>query len=96
MSSHNCELHSPIVMRLAELQALEPYRWLLEPGDRYNAYGTIEEVDADAGARLDPAVDGLAQYRVRLIRMMRDAAPYLARWAAVYPQLSGVLTSDHA
>jgi hypothetical protein len=34
-------------------------------------------------------------YRIRATRVLKDLEPFLARWEAAYPGLSGVLTSDH-
>jgi len=95
-SAHNVELHSPIVLQRQELQDLEGgWGWLLQPAWKYRVYATRAAVEKDNGLRASPRNDAERHYRVRLRRSMRDLGPWLDRWSARYPNLSGVFTSDH-
>lgn len=94
MGVHDCRLHAPILPTWEELQALDPWNWLLHPPRAFQSYVTAQEVNQDR-SRLNWRTDGLRQYEIRTERLLRDLAPYLVRWSQKFPELSGLLFSDH-
>ena len=94
VSSHDCELHVPITLKRAELQTLDPWRWLLHSAKAYHPYTTAAEINQDR-SRLNWRADALLHYQIRIHRLIDSLAPHLEAWNLQYPQLSGVVTSDH-
>lgn len=95
VSSHNCELHSPITPRFEELRLLSGWRWLWRSAISYKAYTTVEELQRDHGKRIGLRADASRHFNVRSILLLDRLKPFLQKWEQKYPSLSGVITADH-
>ena len=95
VSSHNCELHAPITPRFEELRTLSGWKWLWRSAYSYKAYGSLDELNQDKGQRIGLRADPTRHFRVRSQFLLERLRPFLARWQEQYPNLSGVVTSDH-
>jgi hypothetical protein len=95
VSSHNCELHAPITLRFEELRAFTGWRWLAHSARAYKAYSGVDELLRDKGARIGSRADASKHFQIRSRFLLQRLKPFLARWEQRYPNLSGVVTSDH-
>ena len=93
--SHTCQLHAPFYPRREELQVLRPWKWLWHTAYAYQSYQAFEEALATHFDRQDGRSNPKNHYRIRLERLLRLSRPAFDRWAAEFPALSAVLTSDH-
>lgn len=94
VSAHDCGLHVPIIPNREELQEMGGWHWLWQSAKSYHAYTTESEVQHDR-SRLTPNADPWLHYQARAKRLINDLSPFIQEWTQVYPELSGVLTSDH-
>ena len=95
VSSHNCELHSPIVLRFGELRILSGWKWLGRSAYSYQPYNRVDEIQQDKGIRVGPRASAQRHYTVRAGLLLLRLKPFLTEWEHRFPQLSGVVTSDH-
>lgn len=96
VSSHNCELHPPIRPTFAELQALDPWRWPVHSSMAFMTYESLQDQEDDRlHWRETWRSDGKRQYEVRAARLIQAFLPFHAKWIREYPNLSGVVLSDH-
>jgi hypothetical protein len=95
VSSHNCELHAPIVLRLGDLRGLSGWKWLGRSAYSYQPYTGWDQISKDQGVRLGPRASAQRHYSVRAARLLSEMSPFLQDWQQTYPRLSGVVTSDH-
>lgn len=95
VSSHNCELHAPILPRFEELRALSEWKWLWRPAYSYKAYSTLEELNENKGRRVGMRADPVRHFKVRAQFLLGRLKPFLNKWEKDYPAMSGVVTSDH-
>lgn len=96
VSAHDVELHIPIVLQWRELNDLEGgWRWLLKPATVYRVYQTAEHAQLDQGRNASWRNDGERHYQARVGRALRDLRGWVETWNRTYPNLSGVVTSDH-
>jgi hypothetical protein len=95
LSAHSCHLHAPFYLTLAEIQANDPWTWLIRPARLYKPYEDMDMATRDHFRRNDARNDPFRQYRIRGGMALRTLAPFLDEWQKRYPNLSGVVTSDH-
>jgi len=95
VSAHTCQLHAPMYLRRDEIQVLRPWSWLLHPARAYQAYQGLDQAERDHYRRQGGRSNPVNHYRIRANRIMRDLEPMVKAWEAQYPNLSGVITSDH-
>jgi len=95
VSAHTCQLHPPFFLRFRELQTYRPWKWLFHTARIYEPYQSQEQAENDRFGRAGERGNAASQYVLRSRLVMRDLDPWLAHWARVFPNLSGVLTSDH-
>lgn len=95
VSAHTCELHSPFYLRRDEIQQLRPWSWLLHPARAYQPYQTLEQAEKDRFRRQGGRSNPINHYRIRATRILKDLDPILREWEKQFPELSGVVTSDH-
>jgi len=95
VSAHTCQLHAPFFLRIDELQALRPWSWLLHPARAYQPYQSLEQAEKDRFRKRDGRSNPINHYRIRAIRILNELAPLLEQWSSRFPNLSGVITSDH-
>jgi len=92
---HTCQLHAPTFLRRDEIQVLRPWSWLLHPAWTYECYQSIEQAERDGYRRVGGRANPKNHYRIRLARITAELQPFLERWTGRYPNLSGLITSDH-
>jgi len=95
VSSHNCELHAPIVLRFEELRLLSGWKWLRRSAYSYQPYVRLDEIQQDKGVRVGPRASAQRHYAVRASLLLSRLKPFITDWERRFPQLSGVVTSDH-
>jgi len=95
VSSHTCELHSPITLRFEELLKLSGWKWLWRSANSYKAYVARVEIQRDNGMRVGLRADASRHFNVRSMFLLERLKPFLQKWEQEYPALSGVVTADH-
>jgi len=95
VSSHNCELHAPIVLKFEELRVLSGWKWLGRSAYSYQPYVTFDEIQQDGGVRLGPRASAQRHFNARSGSLLARLKPFIAEWEHEFPQLSGVVTADH-
>jgi hypothetical protein len=96
VSSHNCQLHPPILLTLGELQVFDPWRWAVHSPLAYLTYDSAKDREGDSFHwRETWRSDGKSQYEVRAGRLLNTSIPFLDLWVREYPSLSGVVLADH-
>jgi hypothetical protein len=95
VSSHNCELHSPITPRFEELRILSGWKWLWRSPNSYKSYTTVDELKRDKGKRVGLRSDANRHFNARSTLLLARLKPFLQKWEREYPALSGVVTADH-
>lgn len=95
VSSHNCELHAPIILRFEEIRALSGWKWLWRSSYSYKPYSSDSELRRDQGARVGPRANAQRHFEARSKFLLQRLKPFLETWGRDYPELSGLVTSDH-
>ncbi len=95
VSAHTCEMHAPFYLRLDEIQQLRPWSWLLHPARAYQPYQGLDQAEKDQFRRQGGRSNPINHYRIRATRILKDLEPTLHEWELKFPNLSGVVTSDH-
>jgi len=95
VSSHNCELHSPIVLKFEELHAISGWKWLWRSAYSYKAYANLPELERDQGRRISPRASAQRHFEARAKFLLNRLRPFLEEWNRRYPELSGLVTADH-
>ena len=95
VSTHNCELHAPIILRFEELRTLSGWKWLGRSAYSYEPYFTLDEIRQDRGIRVGPRASAQRHFNVRAGFLLTRLKPFLQAWEREYPELSGVVTADH-
>ncbi len=94
VSSHICDLHTPITLRRRELRDWRGWAWLLERASAYRSSSVPDEL-LRRPERQTWRGDALLHYKVRMRSVLKGVEPHLAAWTARYPALNGVVFSDH-
>ncbi len=95
VSAHSCQLHAPFFLRRDEIQMLRPWSWLLHSARSYQPYQAMEQAEKDKYRRAGGRANPVNHYKIRVARILKSLEPLLRRWEAEYPNMSGVVTSDH-
>jgi len=95
VSAHTCQLHAPFFLRRDEIQVLRPWSWLLHSARAYQPYQSMEQAERDHFRRAGGRANPINHYKIRAARILKDLSPLIHQWESDYPNLSGVVTSDH-
>lgn len=94
VSAHDCRLHPPVTLNLWELQQFDPWRWVFQSARAYHTYATYDEAFNNK-SHVTWRSDAKRHYEIRARNVICVIAPAMETWTRDFPNLSGLLLSDH-
>lgn len=95
VNSHYCALHAPFHLTAEELHGWRGWRWLWEAPVCYRTFPGINEAESPLSHQFGWRADAKIHYGIRVKSIINKMKPFISQIKSQYPNLSGVIFSDH-